>query len=168
MSCSGAYGLLSRCLGEPGADTRPFDPYYFPLQTIDFNYQAPLSATASLPACVPRSTDEIRVIICNMAACSCHFRTGLPITLEGNLMVFILVLLLRDDTGTAGLQCVKGASHTPTYRWAFQCECVCGAERWEAGQGARGDLKKWNCHGALDSRRPLRLSAYRVTACHAA
>lgn len=46
LCCSGAYGPLSLCLGEEGADTRPFDPCYFPLQTIDFNYQAPLSAAA--------------------------------------------------------------------------------------------------------------------------
>lgn len=55
LCCSGAYGLLSWCLGEAGADTRPFDPHYFPLQTIDFNYQAPLSATAPSAACVPRN-----------------------------------------------------------------------------------------------------------------
>lgn len=92
LCCSGAYGLLSQCLGEAVADTRPFDPYYFPLQTKDFNYQTTLSATASSSACVPRSVTAEKAIhqsfiSCSMAACLCHFGSVLPITVEENLMV---------------------------------------------------------------------------------
>lgn len=123
--CSGAYGLLSQCLGEAVADTRPFDPYYFQLQTIDFNYQTTLSPTASSSACVPRSAtaEEVRVISCNTAACLCHFGSVLPITVEENLMVCYprFSVVLRGRCCYCWLAACKG-THTGynIQRWAFQ------------------------------------------------
>lgn len=66
----------------------PFDPYYFPPQTIDFNYQIALSATVSPSACAPRSITaaKVRLISCSTSACVCHFGSVLPITVEKNLM----------------------------------------------------------------------------------
>lgn len=69
--CSGTYGVFSWCLEEPLADTRPFDPHYFALQTMEFNYQITLSASAFSSAYVQRSliAKEISLICSNMAVC---------------------------------------------------------------------------------------------------
>lgn len=114
LFCSGAYGLLSQCLGEAVADTRPFDPYYFPLQTVDFNYQAILPAYTSSSAYLPRngSAKEIRLISCNTAAFLRHFGSALPITAVENLTVYLLCL--RSNTVTAGFLCVRRPSQVPT------------------------------------------------------
>lgn len=152
LCCSGAYGLLSQCLGEAVADTWPFDPYYFPLQTIDFNYQTALSAAASSSACVPRSVtaEEVRVISCNMAACFCHFGSVLPITVEENLMAcypHFSVVFKGWYCYCRHTVCKGTITGYNIQRWAFQGKSegennvFLGAKRWEAGQGVRGDLK---------------------------
>lgn len=83
-------GLLCVCFWVTGANTRAFDPCYFQLQTIDFNYQtSSFSATAPSPASVPRSADEVRGINGNVAAGVCHFQSVLPIPAGWNLMAFI-------------------------------------------------------------------------------
>lgn len=66
-----------------------FDPHYFPLQTIDCNYQTPPSATASSSAYVPisKNAEEVRLICCSTAVCLCHFGSALPITVVEKLMV---------------------------------------------------------------------------------
>lgn len=123
LFCSGAYGLLSQCLGEAVADTRPFDPHYFPLQTMDFNYQIACSASASSSAYVPRSVTAkaVRLISCNTAACLCHFGSGLPITVLENLMMCYLLFFFL--TAFKGLYCycrlsvyVQGPLQVTTYR----------------------------------------------------
>lgn len=116
VCCSGTYGLLSQCLGEAVADTRPFDPHYFPLQTIDFNYQTARSATASSSACVPRNrncwrsqTHQLQYgsLFASLWICSANYCGR---GFDGVLSSFF-PSCLRGDTVTAGFLCVKGPSH---------------------------------------------------------
>lgn len=82
--CTSVHVVCFVCaFGWQGLIHRAFDPCYFQLQTIDFNYQTPsFSATAPSPASVPRSADEVRVINGNVAAGVCHFQSVLPITAD--------------------------------------------------------------------------------------
>ena len=89
---SGARDLLSQCFEEAAADSRPFDPHYFRVQTMDFNYQITPSATASSSAYVPRTAKDVRLISGKTAACLCHFGSSRPITVEGILMMRYLRL----------------------------------------------------------------------------
>lgn len=100
----------------------PFDPYYFPPQTIDFNYQIALSATVSLSACAPRSvtTAKVRLISCTPSAsvcvslwiCSANYRGR---EFDGVLSSFCL-LCLSGATVTAAMLRVKGPSQVTTCR----------------------------------------------------
>lgn len=112
VCCFGAYGLLSQCLGKAVADTRPFDPHYFPLQTIDFNYQTALSATASSSACVPRKCNcwrrqthqpQYGSLFVSLWICSADYYGR---EFDGVLSLFF-PLCLKGDTVTAGFLCLK-------------------------------------------------------------
>lgn len=137
MFCS-ALGHMACCLcaqEEALADTRPFDPYYSPLQTMDFNYQTAHSATASSSACLPSETAEK---VSHQLQCGSLFVSlwsRLPITPKENLMAVILISpsCLKGDTATA--VCKGTLAGYIIQKRAFQGEgkCPLGYKRWTAG-----------------------------------
>lgn len=74
-----------------------------------------------------------------MAACLCHFESVVPITAKGNLMAFIPLFLLRDDTVTLLAVYLQGPLHVAAHRDESFTMFV-GAGMLEIGPGMRGDF----------------------------